>query len=350
MANDNSLNKKYSKIYFATSLLHVAYVVIFWLTNCPILVGINLVSFCIYIALGFIAINIANIGYLFIACFWEIVLYTTLSSIIAGWHCGFMLYLIAILPLLFYSVYLFRSMENRHNINYCIGIVCIYFSVMFICFSNVMRVYYLPEIIENLCFTINVAGTFLIIISFLFVFFGKVKAERIELVQENSNLENTARYDVLTKLLNRRSFDEYMDINLKRVALGKNNFALLMCDLDDFKIINDTYGHECGDLVLINVAQALKNVLRERDHVFRWGGEEILILLTDDGENTLIVAERCRNAVENLHVFYNGEVVKTTITIGVCPYYPGATKDAMIKKADENMYIGKSNGKNQIVM
>ena len=95
-------------------------------------------------------------------------------------------------------------------------------------------------------------------------------------------LEKYANYDTLTHLLNRRSMDNYMQEAYRQATTGKSSFCLLMADIDDFKKVNDTYGHDCGDEVLKYVAQTISTGVKKNDSVFRWGGEEICILLNAD--------------------------------------------------------------------
>ena len=164
-------------------------------------------------------------------------------------------------------------------------------------------------------------------------------------------LEKYANYDTLTHLLNRKNMDNYLKSAYISAKDHNAPFCLLMLDIDDFKKVNDTYGHDCGDAVLKHVAQFVSFAVRKEDNVFRWGGEEILILLKNNECQAYSVAERIRYGIENSSINYRNEfIVKITVTIGVCAYKTGMTIQKMMDVADSRLYYGKQNGKNQVVL
>ena len=163
-------------------------------------------------------------------------------------------------------------------------------------------------------------------------------------------LEKYANYDTLTHLLNRRSMDNYLQAAYRQAKTGKASFCLLMADIDDFKKVNDTYGHDCGDEVLKYVAQTITTGVKKNDNVFRWGGEEICILLNADEEKAVAAAERIRADIERDPVNYRNEAeVSVTVTMGVSPYRNGISIQSMMDDADAKLYWGKRHGKNQVV-
>jgi len=186
--------------------------------------------------------------------------------------------------------------------------------------------------------------------SFMAILVNRVRNDTGVLKDKNSNLEISANLDTLTGLMNRRSLKEYLSKAFDNARGKGQDFSILMCDIDDFKKVNDTYGHECGDLVLKNIAQLLKGETRPEDVVFRWGGEEMLILIAGNKYSAEKIAERCRLSVENSEVMWKGISVKVTITIGGASYFQGADEKVLMDRADGNLYKGKNNGKNQVVM
>ncbi len=163
-------------------------------------------------------------------------------------------------------------------------------------------------------------------------------------------LEKHVNYDTLTRLLNRRSMERYMDEALRQAADGEHPFCLMMIDIDDFKFVNDSYGHDCGDEVLKNIAHIVSTCVKSEDKVFRWGGEEILVLLKTDIERAACVGERIRSSVSNATTQYKDEIkVHVSVTIGVSEYTKGTTIDKMRSEADAKLYCGKHLGKNQVV-
>ena len=162
-------------------------------------------------------------------------------------------------------------------------------------------------------------------------------------------LEKFANYDTLTHLMNRRCMDNYLSAAYKLAKTGKTTFCLLLMDIDDFKRVNDTYGHDCGDAVLQSVASIVSCGVRKNDSVFRWGGEEILVLLYTEEYKAAFIADRIRKEVERTPVKHGDSEVSVTITIGVAAYKDGDSIQDMMDQADKCLYYGKKHGKNQIV-
>ena len=150
-------------------------------------------------------------------------------------------------------------------------------------------------------------------------------------------LSTTAKYDVLTELLNRRGVFKMLE--------SKKGGALLYLDIDHFKKINDTYGHEKGDEILKLLAQVLKNSFRKNDIIGRWGGEEFIVVLPKtDYDIALKLAERLRNRIENKD--FNG--IKVTVSIGVSEFQNKKEFEKALERADEALYNAKNNGRNQV--
>ncbi len=127
-------------------------------------------------------------------------------------------------------------------------------------------------------------------------------------------------------------------------------FCLLMMDIDDFKKINDNHGHDCGDEVLKLVSSIVSGSVRSEDRVFRWGGEEILVIMRTDKDSSVRIAERIRSEIEKQYIMYRDEApVSVTVTIGVTAFEQGHSLKEMMDDVDEKLYYGKRNGKNRVV-
>lgn len=164
-------------------------------------------------------------------------------------------------------------------------------------------------------------------------------------------LERHANYDPLTNLLNRRSMGSYLKSACEKVEAGKASFCLMMMDIDDFKHVNDTHGHDCGDAVLRRVAYTVATGVKKDDYVFRYGGEEILVLLQTDFETAQLVAERIRKDIAKDPVRYReGVSVPVTVTIGLTAFERGKEAHAVLEEADAKLYYGKRHGKNCVVV
>ena len=161
--------------------------------------------------------------------------------------------------------------------------------------------------------------------------------------------ESTMR-DPMTALHNRRFLEESVDMLIGQAARGKSGFAVMMLDLDHFKSVNDTYGHDAGDAVLKALAEVLAQSVRASDYVIRYGGEEFLILLQETtGEAAIAVAEKIRSAVAGLRVQTSGGILQKTISIGVSCYPDDSDSFwQVVKFADVALYHAKETGRNRV--
>jgi len=169
----------------------------------------------------------------------------------------------------------------------------------------------------------------------------------------NIRLLEMSNTDGLTEVKNRRYFDLQLEEELQRARRTKGSIALLMLDIDNFKKVNDEYGHIAGDKCLIAVASCLKSsVQRISDTVARYGGEEFAIIIANTDEaNCLKIAENIRTAIEDIQVFENNKAVSLTISIGVSQCKLADVQcDAvsLLSAADKALYQAKKQGRNQV--
>ncbi|WP_303525750.1 GGDEF domain-containing protein [Caloramator sp. CAR-1] len=163
------------------------------------------------------------------------------------------------------------------------------------------------------------------------------------------DIKKEAEIDPLTGLYNRKVLDKEIDNLIKQNV----NFSIVIFDLDDFKKVNDTYGHLAGDQVLKEFANVIKKVIRKTDIACRFGGEEILIILKGlSKEQAYIIAERIREKLEESNIIINGNSINVTVSGGIASYPEDANNiKELLNKADAALYIeGKSKGKNKIAI
>jgi diguanylate cyclase (GGDEF)-like protein len=164
-------------------------------------------------------------------------------------------------------------------------------------------------------------------------------------------LYEAATMDPLTKISNRRSF---MDRSLGELALARRSGEFvhtIMVDADHFKRVNDTWGHQCGDMVLKEIARILKEEKRESDLLARYGGEEFLLLLSNiSPEDAQKSAERLRKAVERHKFSWKDTVIPVTISLGLCSKQGEDIPqiEAMIAQCDKMLYVAKESGRNRV--
>jgi two-component system, cell cycle response regulator len=170
--------------------------------------------------------------------------------------------------------------------------------------------------------------------------------EKIRLFNE---IKTLSIHDGLTGIYNHAFIVEALKDEVERSKRYGSLLSVALFDIDDFKKVNDTYGHLAGDAVLQKLADLFKGSLRAIDIVGRYGGEEFLAILPEtDGINGYIVAERFREKIEKETFAYGEETIKTTISGGVAHYTHGMDVNKLIKMADDNLYAAKREGKNRI--
>lgn len=167
--------------------------------------------------------------------------------------------------------------------------------------------------------------------------------ERIRMEEE---LKKLAMIDTLTGIYNRRKIDEEIDIEISRVERYNGEFALLMLDIDNFKVINDTYGHDVGDYVLKEFTSVILSQIRESDRFGRWGGEEFIITLPElNEENATLFSEKLRKSIET-HIFK--DIKQITVSVGITIFKKGDTKKDILKRVDDALYKAKESGRNNV--
>ncbi len=176
----------------------------------------------------------------------------------------------------------------------------------------------------------------------------ELERSKKELQRANQQLHAMATTDPLTGMMNRRRMLDFLEYEATRMRRTENPYSVLMCDIDHFKSVNDTYGHETGDGILKRVAEVLREGVREQDKAARWGGEEFLLLLPETaGDGSVILAEKLRLAVASLEIEVNGESLQVTMTFGAAVSDKDIDFDEVIRRADSALYQGKAGGRNR---
>jgi diguanylate cyclase (GGDEF)-like protein len=157
-----------------------------------------------------------------------------------------------------------------------------------------------------------------------------------------------ARIDTLTELPNRRALDEAFSHFEEILGQTGQPFSMILLDIDHFKEVNDSYGHDAGDALLVLIARSLRENSKTADFVCRVGGEEFVVLLPRCSERpATAVAERYRQAIEVESMQYGDEDISITVSCGVAQAIPGKTQANLLKRADTALYSAKSRGRNQ---
>ena len=179
----------------------------------------------------------------------------------------------------------------------------------------------------------------------------KIEYKKASEVKIENALYNAANTDNLTKILNRHAFMSRAEEEVLSCIQNNERLAIIMCDVDHFKRINDNFGHPAGDRILMDLAEVLQSQMRKNDMLARYGGEEFIMLLRNEETDSIAkLAERIRQKVEQYDFSFEDTQIPTTLSIGVCNRtgIEIHSLSALIKEADNALYQAKNNGRNSV--
>lgn len=206
------------------------------------------------------------------------------------------------------------------------------------------------EELSNKIMSLVIFSGFFFSILFLIIIYNASK-NNLKLKNNEYRLKNLANSDSLTKLYNRRYFYKIATKILKLAQRSKQDVCVCMIDIDNFKTINDTYGHHLGDYVIKNLAKNLTSLTRQSDIIGRYGGEEFILLLPDTNiEGAKVIANKICKEISEQKIVYKDIDLSYTISLGLNEYTKMDSIDDFIIKADEALYKAKHAGKNQVVV
>ena len=305
--------------------------------------------------------------------FTEIVIHAVLCTLLVGVDTFFVLYPIIALPICGY--FLFFNLSNRRTF---LTAVIVMVGITFIVTGVSVAVAeffggYIPTNVavlsrkeKMMLRVLNITFAALVLFSFTTLFYVEMNRMMKRLRESAEQLRYTATHDALTGLTNRRSFWEYFDA----LCNDDKHYNIAMGDLDNFKRINDTYGHGCGDMVLKSVSGIILEMTAENEIACRWGGEEMVVVFMGDRDEALRRLEEIRNKIQSLALQYSGLDIHVTMTfgfadsgeIGLAVSETHTEKkeeteeakkrfavESLISMVDKRLYVGKTGGKNMVV-
>jgi len=176
------------------------------------------------------------------------------------------------------------------------------------------------------------------------------KSEVDNLKSEMKRYQLESITDHLTEVYNRKYLDLKLKEEIERHTRIKTPFSIILTDIDDFKKVNDTYGHLVGDQVLVHISKTLQKLIRKSDFVFRYGGEEFIVLLINsDSKSASEIAEQIRKSIESTNFSVGEKSFNVTSSFGVAEYAEGENDQEFLNRADKHMYNAKNSGKNKVV-
>ncbi|MCR5627227.1 MAG: GGDEF domain-containing protein [Lachnospiraceae bacterium] len=317
--------------------------------------AVHIISFIFYLQMGSVAVAVVNAissliyvillithykdsdGSIVIA-FFEIMCFSILSELLLSGNLGYMYFPLGMVSVISHLV---SGKKTKIFLLQLVGIITTVI-IFFIDADNIM-IKIGPQVdYDEIRYCIIFSNILVALINMMYVSFLYLEGQE----RNRAALQYSIDHDPLTGLYNRRFF--YAHVNDYESYKGK--YAIAMMDIDNFKSINDNYGHKLGDAALVSMADILKASLNETDIAVRWGGEEFIVFMPDTDENIAFeslsaILEKIRNNVTTL----DDKKVSFTVTIGLAVKSKIADFEKAINDADRRLYRGKNNGKNKIV-
>lgn len=342
---------KYRIMFIAGAAMHSVFLIVFLAKGILTLVFINIISVLLYGAGSLFSVNKkeSTVRYGWMITFYsEILLHSVLSTLLIGVETGFQLYAIAALPVAIYMLFFSCKIEKFIITIMAFVAACVLSLIASsVAVKNIEGLPYYPLSYADIEFmrTLNMVFTGVLLVFFSMLFALEIYSLLRRLNETNSRLEYTASHDALTGLYNRHSLKPFFD----ELENEGKHFCVALGDIDDFKQVNDTYGHDGGDKVLKTVTSVISEGIGGQDIACRWGGEEILIILRGGREECLERIKTIRGNIVAREVSHEDKSIKVTMTFGFAECTEGKSIQALVSAADKRLYMGKAGGKNVIV-
>lgn len=260
-----------------------------------------------------------------------------------GWNCGGVNFMVPLIIISFFSLY--ESLSRK--LMFVVALFLFRIGLFF--YSQTHSVIIVLTAEQSMFFQIlNTFSIFLNIAVICSIFSTNIQQTEKHLMLYNMELSQQAATDPLTTLYNRRKMEEI--VNNHMAAKPDHPFCIAMGDIDLFKQVNDTHGHNCGDQVLKNLSAMFVDKTLGVGHVCRWGGEEFFFFLPEmnlDQASALIT--EIKVAASKLPIIYNDQVHYVTMTFGIEEYDYRSPLAELVKRADDKLYYGKNHGRNQVI-
>ncbi len=319
-------------------LTHVAFCALFFWAGVTHLAWINVGSILSY-GVVFALAHRGAIDKAWALTILEVLGHAILAVAMIGWDTGFHYYILLVIPVAVISSIRPVSLKGAT----VLGVMMTYLALD-VAFRHTGPARELtPAVVDGLHY-FNVVGVMAILIFLAGYYYYLIN-------RATHSLQELASVDPLTQLLNRRAISEVIRHQVASRSTSGANLAFVLCDLDHFKVINDTRGHDAGDQVLRAVSAILRQALRDGDSIARWGGEEFLVVLPGtDSTHARRLAERLRQEVAALRITHGDTSFGVTMTLGVASLLPGESSEQAIARADTALYDGKREGRDRVVL
>ncbi|MBS5793501.1 MAG: GGDEF domain-containing protein [Clostridiales bacterium] len=355
---ENKLQKQ--KITFLSSfkvciglaaILHFIFSTIFFIKGVSVLVYFNIFSGIMYIFFYLYFIE-KNLILSTIITFIEVSIHSVLCVYFIGWQCGFYIYPLCLIPVIYFiSINILKKNIYGHILS--IVTLLNYQISEKVSSSRIAMFQEDFKILDRPLYSFNTICASIFFVYLVYSFLYEMRFIQEDLESKNEILKNIANIDQLTNISNRRCMNENLKVHIEKFNKLKKAFSIAICDIDNFKKINDTYGHDCGDLVLKDIANIFIENSKQYDiDICRWGGEEFLILIKNsDIYTSKVICEKILNDIRQHELAYKDENIKVTMTFGLAEFnLENNDIERVLKQADVNLYKGKSTIKNCVVI
>lgn len=332
------------------ALAHAFYVFYFHAVGSFFMSFFNIFSVAFYIGLFFVFLNKKYLGVM-IFLFTEVCVHAFFAAIAVGLSSGFDLFIICVV----FSIFLVKGITQASR-----KVIYALYAFAFITLISMqiaprlldlsMFRVYLTDAQTSFIFIFNAVLSFSMVLFLSIIFLDDVEQDKKILKRQNARLLELARVDSLTGLLNRRAMKQKLEDAFYAKSNYGVDFVVAIMDIDNFKQINDQFGHSCGDQVIKKLASIVQRKVRETDYVCRWGGDEMLILLSNSTlDGAVSTMKRIYYQISNTKMKYEQYSLDISVTIGLCSSEGYYLLQDIIVEADRRLYSGKRNGKNRIV-
>lgn len=314
--------------------MSVLFFFVFLFMGSPVLACANIFSVALYTAIWFLFSldrNRLAAGLILTG----VLASSALATLMLGWESGFHYYVLMFIPAFF------AAFPNRQACRWT-GALWAWYAIIFVTARYVNPVQPIDPMALSWVHVFNFSAVFAV-----FVYLALIYTQAASIAQDK--LQQLTTTDTLTRFFNRRHMMELAGKEIERAKRNVRPLSFFILDLDRFRDINDTHGHEVGDEVLIAATQIIESQLRAQDMIARWGGEEFLAMLPEtELKEAMVVAERIRQAIMT-HVWQsNGIWLSVTISIGVSEYCSGDDLSSVVARAEQALGAGKTAGWNRV--
>lgn len=351
---------KFQIMFLACALIHTTFLIVFSLLQIYILMTFNVFSVSFYVV-GAFAVRSGNFEKHSLAWITGIYSEITLHAVVCTIHLGYGSYffIYAIVALSVSSYMLFMACDKERFTRSIL--IFLLMSVLSIAVCQIYLRHYLPvythvfdkeltDSATNIMRLVNLTFGTVSVFAFSLLFVIEMNTLIRKLNNANEKMSYVALHDSLTGLKNRHSVRKFFENLLD----GSGEYCVILGDIDNFKKVNDTYGHDCGDDVLIMVSNVIKDSVSENELACRWGGEEILLVMLGDKKSCLERMKKIRSRINESYVQSGERTVKVTMTFGFADSsevenIAKSRVDAIVTLVDSRLYTGKKSGKNVII-